>query len=169
MLKINLLLEKKRPEGKFLWIIPPFILLILLCLLLYSLQGKRISFLEEENRVLFSQIERLKTIGDSVANLKSKDKEFKEKIAVFNTIDRERIPSQLLQKIAELRPQGVQIKEISLNPDFAEVKGKAWTYRHAARFVQRLTESNSFTRVTLNQSKPLKSGEGIEFIIRAER
>ena len=169
MLKINLLPEKRSPEGRFPWIIPCLILLILLCLLLYSLQRRRISLLEGETRTLISQIERLKAIEDSVANLESKDEKLREKITIFNTISRKRIPPQLLNRIAELRPKGVQIREISLNPDFAEVKGKAWTNRHAARFVQRLKESGSFNQVNLIQLKPLESGEGISFIIRAER
>ena len=170
MIKINLSLKPIRTRREILWIIPIIILLFILCYILYCLQEKRIFSLKKEAKILQAQMERLRVVEDSVITLRSKDDSLKERIAVFHSLDKKWYsPEFVLQGITELCPKGVQIKEISLDPDNAQIKGSAGANRHAAELVRRLKDSELFKDAKLAKLAPSKSEEEVEFIIKAKR
>lgn len=170
MIKINLSPKPIRAKRGIPWIIPIIILLLVLCYLLHFLQEKEISSLEREARTLQAQIEKFRVVKDSIVNLKPKANELKNKVAVFHSLDRKWYSAKsLLDRIGELRPEGVELKEISLNPEDVQVEGRAQANRHAAELVRKLKASKLFKEVELAKLSPLESGEGIEFILKAKR
>ena len=165
MIRINLLplKEVKRAVGRrqeVSLVALGVLLLILVLLLPFLWQGRRLGLLDSQIGTLRDEIAKLDQQAREVRELEKKRKELQAKLRVIDDLTRKRVgPVRVLADLSEAAPEKLWIVDFTDQDNAATLTGMALDNQTIAAFMRRLQGSKYFYEVDLvetSQSEPLK-------------
>ncbi len=155
MIRINLLpvREAERALGRrrqMSLAILTAVVVLLMMLLPYSFQARRLAQLEEEAGKLQEELARLEQQAKEVKDLDAKRAELQEKLQVIELLKHRRVgPVRALEDLSDAAPEKLWLTEFSESNGAVSIQGLAIDNQTIAEFMRRLQQSRYFFEVDL--------------------
>lgn len=183
MIRINLLpvREAERALGRrrqMSLAVLSLIVVLLILVLPYSFQARKLAQLDAEIESLRREIARLDQQTKEVKDLDTKRAELQAKLRIIEELKQRRTgPAQMLSDLADATPEKLWLTEFTENGGAATIQGLAMDNQTIAEFMRRLQQSPYFydvdlvetAQTTLQPSTGAAAGPNFKrFIVKAQ-
>ncbi len=175
MIKINLLpvraaRKKEATQRHLIFFGIGLVLVLLLCVVLFTATRKDVSALKKQNDQLQEEIDNLKMIIPEVEELEKTKQALEKKKEIIGNLRASKMgPVHMLDEIATRIPEKLWLTELTQEGDTLNLEGTAINNEVIATFMSNLEQSDYFGDVYLVTIKARKGGEKLkDFEITAQ-